>query len=165
MIWIWDVSLTNFKFCGKHRDGIGCNQNMIGRTQFEWSWLSSMFVVKSIALFQPEELISYQAEDGIPDHGPLEGRGLKVGSNDQVNVCHVCVQLSKLINVLWKKNENGFNQFQWLCIDSWLSRSWQLGGLVQVVRLVVPLRCKACKLYDPLSYQLLVKKEHLFDSS
>ena len=70
-----------------------------------------MFVVKSIALFQPEELISYQAEDGIPDHGPLEGRGLKVGSNDQVNVCHVCVQLSKLINVLWKKTRMASTSF------------------------------------------------------
>ena len=28
----------------------------------------------------------------------------------------------------------------------------QLGGLVPVVRLGVPLRCKACKLGDPLSY-------------
>ena len=32
-----------------------------------------------------------------------------------------------------------------------LSRSRQLGGLVLVVRLGVPLRCKACKLCDPLN--------------
>ena len=76
-----------------------------------------MFVVKPVALFQPEELISNQAEDGVADHGTLEGRGLKVGSNDQVNVGHVCVQLPKLINVLWRKHKNGFDQFQWLGFD------------------------------------------------
>ena len=31
---------------------------------------------------------------------------------------------------------------------------WQLGGLVSVVSLGVPLRCEACKLGDPLSYPL-----------
>ena len=30
----------------------------------------------------------------------------------------------------------------------------QLGGLVPAVRLGVPLRCKACKLGDPLRYPL-----------
>ena len=31
---------------------------------------------------------------------------------------------------------------------------WQLGGLIPVVRLGVPLGCKAWKLYDPLGYPL-----------
>ena len=30
----------------------------------------------------------------------------------------------------------------------------QLGGVVPVIRLGVPLRCKACRLGDPLSYPL-----------
>ena len=41
-----------------------------------------------------------------------------------------------------------------IVIYRWLSRNRTARGLVPVVRLGVPLRCKACKLGDPLSYPL-----------
>ena len=43
-------------------------------------------------------------------------------------------------------------------IFSRLSRRRQLGVLVPLLRLGVPLRCKACKLCDPLRYPPLIKK-------
>ena len=45
-------------------------------------------------------------------------------------------------------------------IHSQLSRSWQLGGLVPVFSLGVPLRCKASKLRNPLRIPPLGKEKN-----
>ena len=49
----------------------------------------------------------------------------------------------------------------YIYIHRWLSRSRQLGGLVPVFRLGVPLRCKASKLEYPLRIPPLIKKRTL----
>ena len=59
-----------------------------------------------------------------------------------------------------------FNMLNTLrCIHRRLSRSRQLGGLVPVVRLGVPIRCKAGKLKYPLKIPPLVKKRDVSSSN